>query len=235
MTDEYNKHIPSASEINAQALDSDLTSVAALSTTTYGRAFLELANASALKTLVDAAAVVAASVAVGGITGLGSNVATALAVAVGSAGAPVVLNGAGGTPSSITLTNATGTAASLTAGATTNVTSGTYTPTVSNVSNAAASTTRAARYTRIGNVVHVSGQVDVDATTTLTITQIRISLPIASNFSSTLEGSGVIVSDKQLSAGRIESENTTDTMQASFVPTSVANDTFNYVFTYEII
>jgi len=48
------------------------------------------------------------SVAVGGVTGLGTGVATALAVNVGSSGAPVVLNGAGGTPSSITLTNATG-------------------------------------------------------------------------------------------------------------------------------
>ena len=48
------------------------------------------------------------SVAVGGITGLGTGVATALAVNVGSAGAPVVNGGAGGTPSSITLTNATG-------------------------------------------------------------------------------------------------------------------------------
>jgi hypothetical protein len=48
------------------------------------------------------------SVAVGGVTGLGTGVATALAISVGSAGAPVVFDGAGGTPSSITLTNATG-------------------------------------------------------------------------------------------------------------------------------
>jgi len=48
------------------------------------------------------------SVAVGGVTGLGTGVATALAISVGSSGAPVVFNGAGGTPSSITLTNATG-------------------------------------------------------------------------------------------------------------------------------
>ena len=48
------------------------------------------------------------TVAVGGITGLGTGVATALAISVGSAGAPVVNGGVGGTPSSITLTNATG-------------------------------------------------------------------------------------------------------------------------------
>ncbi len=66
----------------------------------------------------------ASAVAVGGITGLGSNVATALAVAVGSAGGPVVLNGAGGTPSSLTGTNISGTAASLTAGKATNAAGG---------------------------------------------------------------------------------------------------------------
>jgi hypothetical protein len=60
--------------------------------------------------------ITAASMALGGLTGLGANVATALAVAVGNAGAFVTFNGAGGTPSSIVLTNATGTAASLTAG-----------------------------------------------------------------------------------------------------------------------
>lgn len=59
---------------------------------------------------------VASAVAVGGITGLGTNVATALAVNIGSAGAPVLFNGAGGTPSSLVGTNITGTAAGLTAG-----------------------------------------------------------------------------------------------------------------------
>lgn len=49
----------------------------------------------------------ASAVAVGGITGLGSNVATALGIAVGSAGGPVTNGGALGTPSSGTLTNAT--------------------------------------------------------------------------------------------------------------------------------
>ncbi len=60
--EQYNQHpIPTATSIGAQPLDSDLTAIAALSTTAYGRAFLALADAAALKTLVDAAAVVAAS------------------------------------------------------------------------------------------------------------------------------------------------------------------------------
>jgi hypothetical protein len=50
----------------------------------------------------------AGTLALSGISGLGTNVATALAVNVGSAGAFVVNGGALGTPSSGTLTNATG-------------------------------------------------------------------------------------------------------------------------------
>jgi hypothetical protein len=53
-------------------------------------------------------ATTATNVAVGGITGLGTNVATALAVNVGAAGAVVVRDGVLGTPSSGTLTSCTG-------------------------------------------------------------------------------------------------------------------------------
>lgn len=58
----------------------------------------------------------ATNVAVGGITGLGTNVATALAVNVGSAGAFITFNGDAGTPSALVGTNISGTGASFTAG-----------------------------------------------------------------------------------------------------------------------
>lgn len=57
-----------------------------------------------------------ASVAVGGITGLGTGVATALGINIGSAGSFVTNGGALGTPSSGVATNLTGTASGLTAG-----------------------------------------------------------------------------------------------------------------------
>lgn len=56
--------------------------------------------------LLDATSV--ATVALSGITGLGSGVAGALALATSSGGGLVLFNGALGTPSSATLTNATG-------------------------------------------------------------------------------------------------------------------------------
>jgi hypothetical protein len=57
--------------------------------------------------------------------------------------------------------------------------SGTYTPTLTNQTNVAASTTYAANYMRVGGVVTVSGKVDVDPTAAGQ-TQLGISLPIAS-------------------------------------------------------
>lgn len=138
-------------------------------------------------------------------------------------------------PSGISATNMALTTPAFTANPTGSVTSGSYTPTISNIANVSASSPTLAQYIRVGSVVTVSGTVSVDAVTTLTITQIRISLPIASNFTATTEGAGVIVSQAQLGAGRIESEGTSDTMQCQWIPTSVANDTYGYTFTYTII
>lgn len=47
--------------IGAQAADSDLTAIAALTTTAYGRSFLELANSTAARTLIGALTVVNAT------------------------------------------------------------------------------------------------------------------------------------------------------------------------------
>jgi hypothetical protein len=71
---------------------------------------------------VSGNAATASAIAVGGITGLGTNVATALAINVGSAGAFVTNGGVLGTPSSGTLTNCTGyTVANLSDGAWTDI------------------------------------------------------------------------------------------------------------------
>ena len=69
----------------------------------------------------------------------------------------------------------------------------TYTPTITNGTNVASSTAFACRYVRIGDVVTVSGQVNVDFTAASTYTRIEMSLPVASNLSNTYELCGVAV------------------------------------------
>lgn len=72
------------------------------------------------------------------------------------------------------------------------IASGTYTPTLTNISNVDSSTPRQCQWTRVGNVVCVSGEIDIDPTSLDTNTRLRISLPIASdlNAASNLSGAG---------------------------------------------
>jgi hypothetical protein len=98
------------------------------------------------------------TVAVGGITGLGTGVATALAINVGTAGAALVNGGALGTPSSGTVTNLTGTASiniNGTVGATT-------------ASTGAFTTLNASGLTRVGTATTADALSDVLIATSAT-------------------------------------------------------------------
>ncbi len=67
---------------------------------------------------------------------------------------------------------------------------GTYTPTVSNLTNISSTTLNNFQYMRVGQVVTVSGSLYVTITTTLTITNFALSLPIASNFTNLGDAGG---------------------------------------------
>ena len=74
---------------------------------------------------------------------------------------------------------------------------GTYTPTLFNVANIAATTSHVWQWQRTGNVVTASGQVSIQASAGgSTTTKLGISLPIASNLAAQTEcsGSGVVAS-----------------------------------------
>jgi hypothetical protein len=73
------------------------------------------------------------------------------------------------------------------------VTSGTYTPTLTNVTGVSSSTSAVFQYLRIGNVVTVSGRLSMDASATPN--EIGISLPVASDLASTTQLAGSGVSD----------------------------------------
>jgi len=68
--------------------------------------------------------------------------------------------------------------------------SGTYTPTLTNTTNIAASTPYLATYQRIGNVIHVFGSLDVDPTAGAANTVLGVSLPIASALTNAFQLSG---------------------------------------------
>jgi len=112
--------------------------------------------------------------------------------------------------------------------------SGTYTPTLTNVANVAASTAYSCQYSRVGSVVTVSGEVDIDPTTTLTLTQLGISLPIASNLTATNELGGTSADDLG-TAARVAGDATNNRAEVRMTPVDVTNRRFSFTFTYRIL
>jgi hypothetical protein len=117
-------------------------------------------------------------------------------------------------------------------------TSGTYTPTltgVSNVTSIGSATT--CQYMRVGSVVTVSGNVQIDHTSNSTSTSISISLPIASSFSNDNELSGAGAGLQIPVAIGIRADAVNDVALLVFVPTSGSgsNNSYTFTFTYRII
>ncbi len=131
--------------------------------------------------------------------------------------APTVFNGTSWTPTSV-----------LTLAA------GTYTPTLFNVTNVAASTAYACQYMRVGSVVNVSGKVDVDPTL-VAATVLGISLPIASILSAAEKCAGIAASNSIASeVAAIDGDTVNNRAQMDWITTSLANHAMYFEFQYLI-
>jgi len=123
-----------------------------------------------------------------------------------------------------------------------NVFSGTYTPSLANTTNITTSTPYQFQYTRIGNVVTVSGRVNIDPTASATASELGISLPIASAFPasatgvSNLAGVGSIhTTTTEVSTGGILADTTNDRAQFRFVSGGTAARDYAISFTYLVV
>ncbi len=115
-----------------------------------------------------------------------------------------------------------------------NLASGTYTPTVTGVTNIDAVTAFVAQYLRVGSVVTVSGRLDIDPTSAAQ-TQVGISLPVASNFSDAGNLAGVAQCQQIAMGAAILADTTNDRALLEYVATDTANRNVWYTFTYRII
>jgi hypothetical protein len=116
------------------------------------------------------------------------------------------------------------------------VTSGTYTPTLTNGTNVASSTTTVAQYIRIGNQVTVYGTVQVTPTTTpATATSLGISLPIASNFAAASNLIGVLSDYANIGykSALLEADATNDRAVINFIA-EAGSPRFDYSFMYTV-
>jgi len=119
-----------------------------------------------------------------------------------------------------------------------NLASGTYTPTLTNGTNVSSSTAYTCQYMRVGNVVTVSGRIDVTMTASNTATEISVSLPIVSNFSGTenLGGTGNGVGANAPNGVKIEADTTNDRATYTFdTGGSGGARKISFSFTYQII
>lgn len=114
--------------------------------------------------------------------------------------------------------------------------SGTYTPTLTNVANLTASTAYQCQYMRIGTTVSVSGKVDADPTTTLTATQLGISLPIASNIGAVEDCAGTAFAPAIAGQGAaILGDATNNRAEMNWNAVDVTNQSMYFTFQYQIL
>ncbi len=119
-------------------------------------------------------------------------------------------------------------------------TSGTYTPTITNVDNVASSSAVADfQYYKVGTLVTVSGAVNITVTAGgTTFTRLGISIPVASNFSSQGHCAGSGIGYLLGAAGRvatINADTTNDRGDLFFVATATGAAVYTVHFTYQIL
>lgn len=118
---------------------------------------------------------------------------------------------------------------------------GTYTPTLTNTANLDASTAHVFQYSWVTDptsgltVVTVSGYVNVDPTTTLTDTQLTISVPIATAFANVQECGGVGASLTIASeSGGIKAVASSGNVMLQWKTVDVTDHTMQLTFTYKV-
>jgi hypothetical protein len=117
-----------------------------------------------------------------------------------------------------------------------NIFSGTYTPTLTDTTNIASSTAFQCQYIRVGNVVTVSGRVTIDPTSSSTLTELSMTLPVDATFTEGEELAGVFAGSGSGTGncGNIRAETSTENALFQFIPDSGASRTYFFTLTYLI-
>lgn len=115
------------------------------------------------------------------------------------------------------------------------IAAGTYTPTLTDVTNLDASTAYQCQYLRVGATVTVSGRVDVDPTAAAA-TELGLTLPIASNLGATEDCAGCgAIAAASTEAIVVAADTTNDRASFQWVATATGNNAIFFTFTYQVI
>lgn len=116
--------------------------------------------------------------------------------------------------------------------------SGFGTPTATDISNVDASIPGEEHYQRVGNIVTVTGTIEIDATAANTATEVHLSFPIASAISSQTQGSGLITSQTSAttaSTGYILASIANDRAILTITPQTTSNTIYSYTYSYRVL
>ena len=133
-------------------------------------------------------------------------------------------------------------AGSVTGTTTQYIASGTYTPTLTLTTNVSVADPQVCQWMRVGNVVTVSGDVDIALTTTLLASELGMSLPIASDFATTFQLGGIAEGvsgtqgNNQSMTIRINGDITNNRAKFSWAnQTETSGSGYSFIFTYLIV
>ena len=119
--------------------------------------------------------------------------------------------------------------------ATLGLVSSTYLPTLTNVTNVAASTAYTCQYIQVGTNVTVSGRVDVDPTAA-GATELGVSLPVASNFANNDECAGAAFASGIAGFGAaVLADPANNRARLQWVAVDITNQPLYFTYTYRIL
>lgn len=116
---------------------------------------------------------------------------------------------------------------------------GTYTPTVAEVTNgggAGGTTAYACQYSRTGNTVTVSGKITIDVNATSTLSEVSMTLPIASNFTAPEQAGGAAIPSNNDTIGlSIVANAAADKVYFTGFPATSVGVNYSFIFQYQIL
>lgn len=112
---------------------------------------------------------------------------------------------------------------------------GTYTPTLTNVTNVASSSASSCVYSRVGSTVTVAGTISVTPTASGLSTVVGISLPIASAFTAATNASGTAASPVVQQSGAIEADAANDRAQMRYISVDTSARSMFFTFSYRVV
>lgn len=137
----------------------------------------------------------------------------------------------GGSTSTVTIAGTL----ELGAGSIDEIAYGTYTPTLTSVTNIASSTAYSTHYCRIGDMVIVTGRILIDPTASGTATEIGMSLPIASNLTANNELGGAGIARTSDAVYAIYGDTANNRAHFEGVPSTLAQHFAYFTLGYRVI